>query len=90
MTLDTTHAGTIWIAYDDERFAEVFRTVDEAGVLLDLWLENPLKHEATKWTAAELAERGIVQKCIDCDEGRGTCPGGRCRDCDIDACRPRR
>jgi hypothetical protein len=33
-----------------------------------------------------ISREGFPDKpaCVDCDEERGTCPAGRCRDCDLE------
>ena len=78
--IDTSHAGEIWVAYDDERFVEVSRNEPAKT-----WtLRSEKTGEVREWADAERAARSIWPKCIDCDEAAGTCPGGRCRDCDID------
>ncbi len=81
MTLTTDHAGSIWIACDDERFVEVSRTVLDDTTIATVRLVDAFGL-TNHFAFAELDARGIVPKCIDCDEGRGTCPAGRCRDCD--------
>lgn len=70
----------MWIAYDDERFNEVDRDAPVAGEFA-LRLRNTAG-EVRWFSVPEIRERGIAPKCVDCDEGRGTCPEGRCRDCD--------
>lgn len=75
-------ANDIWIAYDEERFVEVERKEGPVGV--DVLLRSPLDDASAKWWGPKMREeRGIYEKCIDCDEGRQTLPGERCRDCDI-------
>lgn len=79
--ITTARAGTIWIAYDNERFVEDARQDGPLGIDVQL---RPLAGGHERWWGPAMREaRGIYEKCIDCHEGRQTCPGKRCRECDI-------
>lgn len=74
--------GAVWFSYGGDRYTEVDRR-NADGREPDVLLRAADGTERW-WTEAEREAAWIDPKCIDCDEERGTCPGGRCRGCDIE------
>lgn len=82
--------ATIWMNHDGARHEELAReggTAEEPErvYLLRLDPTEPGRQRHARWWDVEARKRGHLAKaCVDCEDERGTLPGGRCRECDID------